>query len=76
MWLKVGDTTVMYQAIESIAYEAMSRDVIVRTVSGKEHRYRVDGMRQGEAAVSAVRERIAWSRIILARRPDQVKKPA
>lgn len=63
MWVKVNEITIFYDAVESIRFDPSTRDVVVRTVSGAEHRQHCGSASVGDTCTRELRERVAMYRL-------------
>lgn len=63
MWVKINEITVFYDAVESIRFDPAARDVVVRTVSGAEHRQHCGSASVGDTRTRELRERVAVYRL-------------
>ena len=63
MWLKINEVVVFYDAVESIRFDPASQSVVVRTISGAEHRRHCGSALAGDTCAEQLRERIALYRL-------------
>jgi hypothetical protein len=59
MQLSIEGTHVFYRAIESIHFDAHTSELVLRTVSGKVYRKKVDSREVYEKFTKAILQRIA-----------------
>ena len=62
MYLQINDVFVMFQAIESFVFDEEAKELVVRTVSGAEHRHPALDRDAAEALIDRTHKRMAmWA---------------
>ena len=59
MHIKIAGNYVFFKAIESLRFDEGSLELVVRTMSGCEHRKAVSGAEKAEELIAEIIERIA-----------------
>jgi len=59
MHLKISGVRVMFQAVESFAFDEAACELVVRTVSGAEHRHSVLDKAEADKIADALIERMS-----------------